>query len=100
MTETAERDRVRAMYARMRALGGDGVIVESTRSVADPLRGLSSCAPSFYRTRPSSGASNDSKKLTPAKRELLAERIAESAVAIGFGQIPASEIDEGAWRAP
>lgn len=93
--ETAERDRVRAMYARMRALGGDGVIVgvdEVGRgSVAGPLL---VCAVVLPDT-PLIWGINDSKKLTPAKRELLAERIADVAVGIGFGQIPASEIDEG-----
>ena len=42
---------------------------------------------------PSSGALNDSKKLSAARRELLAARIAEHALAIGFGRVEAAEID-------
>ena len=91
--ERAERDRVISMYARMHALGGDGVIVgvdEVGRgSVAGPLMVAAVALPD----EPIIWGINDSKKLSAARREVLAEKIAELAVAIGFGQIPAADID-------
>ena len=37
---------------------------------------------------------DDSKQLTPAKRELLFQRIHETAVAIGIGEIPHDLVDK------
>lgn len=91
--ERAERERVDAMYAEMAKLGGPGVVVgvdEVGRgSVAGPLTVCAVCLPE----RPRIWGLNDSKKLTPARRERLAEEIAQVAVAIGFCHIPAAEID-------
>ncbi len=91
--ERAERDRVISMYARMYEVGGDGVIVgvdEVGRgSVAGPLMVAAVALPD----EPIIWGINDSKKLSAARREVLAEKIAEHAVAIGFGQIPAADID-------
>ena len=91
--ERAERDRVVSMYARMREVGGNGVIVgvdEVGRgSVAGPLMVAAVALPD----EPIIWGINDSKKLSAARREVLAEKIAEHAVAIGFGQIPAADID-------
>ena len=91
--EEGERERVRGMYATMRDLGGSGVVVgvdEVGRgSVAGPLMVCAVCLPD----EPIIWGLNDSKKLTPARRERLAEEIAQVAVAIGFCHIPAAEID-------
>lgn len=91
--ERAEHARVEAMYARMAELGGDGVVVgvdEVGRgSVAGPLTVCAVCLP----PEPIIWGLNDSKKLTPARRETLAARIAEIARAIGMCHIPPEDID-------
>ncbi len=91
--ELVERERVASMYEAMAELGGDGVVVgvdEVGRgSVAGPLTVCAVQLPS----EPRIWGLNDSKKLTPSKRELLAARIAEVALAIGICHVPASEID-------
>lgn len=91
--ELAERERVASMYEAMAELGGDGVVVgvdEVGRgSVAGPLTVCAVQLPS----EPRIWGLNDSKKLTSSKRELLAARIAEVALAIGICHVPASEID-------
>ena len=92
--ELAERERVNAMYRAMRELGGSGVVVgvdEVGRgSVAGPLTVCAVCLPD----EPRIWGVNDSKQLTPAKRELLAARIAEVATAVGMCHIPPARIDE------
>lgn len=91
--EQAERERVRSLYDAQRELGGPGVVVgvdEVGRgSVAGPL---TVCAVALPLEPPIWGI-NDSKKLTPARREALAERIAEVATAIGICHVPADDID-------
>lgn len=91
--ERAERERVEGMYARMRELGGAGVVVgvdEVGRgSVAGPLTVCAVCLPDEPRIR----GVNDSKQLSPARREMLAVRIAETARAIGICHIPPERID-------
>lgn len=90
----AEQQRVIDMYRSMRELGGSGVVVgvdEVGRgSVAGPLTVCAVCLPE----EPIIWGLKDSKQLTPAKRELLAARIAEVATAIGICHIPPAEIDE------
>lgn len=92
--ERAERARVRGMYAAMRELGGPGTIVgvdEVGRgAVAGPLTVCAVCLPDD----PVIWGIDDSKRLTPTRREVLAARIAEVATAIGICHIPASQIDE------
>ena len=91
--ERAERDRVSRMYEAMAELGGSGVVVgvdEVGRgSVAGPLTVCAVQLPA----EPRIWGLNDSKKLTPSKRELLAARIADVALAIGICHVPAAEID-------
>lgn len=91
--ERAEIDRVGALYDTMAELGGPGVVVgvdEVGRgSVAGPLTVCAVCLPPEPRIM----GLNDSKKLSPARRERIAEEIAQVATAIGFCHIPASEID-------
>ena len=92
--ELAERERVNDMYELMHELGGDGVVVgvdEVGRgSVAGPLTVCAVCLP----MEPRVWGINDSKKLTPARRELLSVKIAEVATAIGFCHIAPKDIDE------
>lgn len=92
--ETAERERVRAMYELMDDLGGPGVVVgvdEVGRgSIAGPLTVCAVQLPA----EPVVWGVNDSKQLTPARREVLAESIAEVALGIGICHIPPERIDE------
>ena len=91
--ELAERERVNGMYELMHELGGDGVVVgvdEVGRgSVAGPLTVCAVCLP----LEPRVWGINDSKKLSPARRELVSVRIAEVARAIGYCHIPPHDID-------
>lgn len=91
--ERAERERVEGMYRTMFELGGDGIIIgvdEVGRgSVAGPLTVCAVCLP----PEPLIWGINDSKQLAPARREVLAARIAEVATAIGICHIPPADID-------
>ena len=98
--ELSERERVNGMYELMHELGGDGVVVgvdEVGRgSVAGPLTVCAVCLP----MEPRIWGINDSKKLTPARRELLSVKIARwrllSAFAISLLRISM----RWAWPAP
>ena len=89
-----ERERVAAMYALQRELGGEGVVLgvdEVGRgAVAGPLTVAAVALP---LDKPVWGI-NDSKQLTPARREVLAQQIEQVASAIGIAHIPPSRIDE------
>lgn len=92
--ELAERNRVKGMYDLMRELGGTGTIVgvdEVGRgSVAGPLTVCAVCLPDA----PLVWGINDSKKLSPARREILAAHILDTARAVGICHIPPHTIDE------
>lgn len=92
--ERAERERVEGMYALMRELGGDGIVLgvdEVGRgAVAGPLTVCAVALP----PEPIIWGINDSKQLTPSRREVLAAQIRESAVALGVCHIPPEQIDE------
>lgn len=91
--EGLERARVEGMYALQRELGGPGVIVgvdEVGRgAVAGPLTVAAVCLPDD----PVVWGLNDSKQLAPARREALAARIADVAVAIGIAHVEPASID-------
>ncbi|WP_373576764.1 ribonuclease HII [Parafannyhessea umbonata] len=91
--EAAERDRVSAMYDLQHELGGDGVVLgvdEVGRgAIAGPLTVCAVALPA----NPRIWGLNDSKQLTPARREALAARIAEVATAIGIAHIEPASID-------
>lgn len=95
--EARERARVEAMYELMGSLAGpdadDGIVVgvdEVGRgSVAGPL----TVAAVALSADPIIWGLNDSKKLTPARREELASRILTHAIAVGIAHIEPGEID-------
>ena len=91
--EQREQNRVRHMYEQMVELGGNGVVVgvdEVGRgSVAGPLTVCAVCLPA----EPIIWGINDSKQLTPARRELLAVKIADVATAVGICHIAPEVID-------
>lgn len=89
----AEQQRVEQMYRTMAEFGGTGVVVgvdEVGRgSAAGPLTVCAVQLPA----EPIIWGLNDSKQLTPARREALAARIAEVALAIGIYHVPPEDID-------
>ena len=91
--EERERERVEGMYALQLELGGPGVVVgvdEVGRgAIAGPLTVAAVCLP----RKPVVWGINDSKQLTPARREALAARIAEVAVAVGIAHVEPASID-------
>ncbi len=91
--EERERERVEGMYALQLELGGPGVVVgvdEVGRgAIAGPLTVAAVCLP----REPIVWGINDSKQLTPARREALAARIAEVAVAVGIAHVEPASID-------
>lgn len=91
--EGRERARVDAMYDLARSLGGDGIVIgvdEVGRgSVAGPLTVAAVALP----WEPHIWGIDDSKKLTPHRREELAAQILEHAVAVGIAHIEPEEID-------
>lgn len=92
--ERAEHERVKDMYALMREMGGDGIVLgvdEVGRgAVAGPLTVCAVALPDD----PVVWGINDSKQLTPARREALAAQILGVAQAVGTCHIPPAEIDE------
>ena len=91
--DAAEHDRVRGMYELQRELGGDGLVLgvdEVGRgSIAGPLTVCAVALP----YDPMVWGINDSKQLTPARREVLAAKIADAALAIGTCHIEPAVID-------
>ncbi|MBR2681853.1 MAG: ribonuclease HII [Atopobiaceae bacterium] len=91
--ESRERERVLDMYALQRELSHGGVAIgvdEVGRgSIAGPLTVGAVVLPGD----PIVWGINDSKQLTPARREVLAAQIAEVAVAIGIAHIEPASID-------
>lgn len=88
-----EQQRVREMYKLQRELAGGGIalgIDEVGRgAIAGPLTVCAVALPD----EPIIWGLNDSKQLTPNKRETLAARIAEVALAIGIAHIEPASID-------
>lgn len=91
--DEAERDRVRAMYELEDKMGEGGLVLgvdEVGRgAIAGPLTVCAVCLP----REPLIWGINDSKQLTPLRRETLAARIADVAVAIGIAHIEPASID-------
>ena len=92
-TQMREQQRVREMYELQRELAGGGIalgIDEVGRgAIAGPLTVCAVALPD----EPVIWGLNDSKQLTPNKREALAARIAEEAIAIGIAHIEPASID-------
>lgn len=89
----AEEDRVRGMYEYQRKLAGAGVVLgvdEVGRgSIAGPLTVAAVALP----YDPIVLGINDSKQLSAARREALAQQIEDVALAIGIAHIPPADID-------
>lgn len=91
--QEGERERVRAMYQLQDQLAQGGVALgldEVGRgSIAGPLTVCAVALPA----EPLIWGLNDSKQLTPARREVLAVQVAEHALAIGIAHIEPASID-------
>ena len=91
--ERMERERVEGMYALQAELSGGcitlGVDEVGRGAIAGPLTVCAVALPD----EPKIWGLNDSKQLTPARREELAIQIAEHAIAIGIAHIEPASID-------
>ena len=92
--ERAERERVRAMYALQRELGGTGIVVGVDEVGRGAIAGPLTVGAVVLPQEPMVWGLNDSKQLTPAQREEVAARVAEVALAIGIFHVPPEEIDK------
>ena len=92
-SRVAERDRVEAMYALERELGGDGVVVGVDEVGRGALAGPLTVAAVRLPASPIVWGLNDSKQLTPSRREALAAQIADVALAIGIAHVEPASID-------
>lgn len=89
----AEVARVGELYAEERRAGGPGIIVGVDEVGRGALAGpLTVCAVVLPETPHILGL-DDSKRLSAKRREIVAERIEQAAVAIGIAHIEACEID-------
>ena len=91
--EQAEHDRVLRMYEVQRAIAGGGVAIGVDEVGRGAIAGPLTVGAVVLPDDPVIWGINDSKQLTPARREVLAARIAEVAVAIGIAHIEPSSID-------
>lgn len=91
--ERAERERVLGMYGAMRELGGDGVVLGVDEVGRGALAGPLTVAAVALPDEPVVWGVDDSKRLTPARREALAATIADVAVAVGMAHVEPAVID-------
>ena len=77
----------------MRELGGSGVVVGLDEVGRGPLAGPLTVAALVLPDEPQVEGLDDSKKLTPKRREELAGRIEETACAIGLYHVESARID-------
>ena len=92
-TQRAERLRVEAMYELERQLADGGIALGVDEVGRGAIAGpLTVCAVALPQ-QPIIWGLNDSKQLTPQRREALAARIAEHALAIGIAHIEPASID-------
>ena len=91
--EQADRERVLGMYATMRELGGNGIVIGVDEVGRGPLAGPLTVAAVALRADNPIWGINDSKQLSAQTREELASQIKEKALAWGIAHIPPEEID-------
>ncbi|WP_428379808.1 ribonuclease HII [Olsenella sp. Marseille-QA0557] len=91
--EVHERKRVLAMYDLMHKIGGSGIIVGVDEVGRGAVAGPLTVAAVALPDEPIIWGLNDSKKLSPQRREELAVQIADCAIAIGIAHIENTSID-------
>ena len=91
--ERAERDRVQAMYDLQQELAAGGIALGVDEVGRGAIAGpLTVCAVALP-LEPIIWGLNDSKQLTPLRREALAAQVAQHALAIGMAHIEPASID-------
>lgn len=88
-----EGERVAGMYRLQRELGGDGMVLGIDEVGRGSLAGPLTVAAVALPTDPMIMGINDSKQLSPARREALAVQIADVALAIGIAHVEPASID-------
>lgn len=91
--EGGERERVLGMYRLQEEMGGPELVVGVDEVGRGAVAGPLCVGAVVLPNDPVVWGLNDSKKLSPARRESLAARIAEVAVAIGIAYIDPATID-------
>ena len=91
--EQDERDRVLGLYEQQRELGGDGIVLGVDEVGRGAVAGPLTVAAVALPAEPVLWGINDSKQLSPERREWLAKRIERHALAIGIAHIPPRDID-------
>lgn len=91
--EAAERERVEQMYALQEKLGGPGLVIGVDEVGRGAIAGPLTVGAVILPADPKIWGLNDSKQLTPEKREVLAAEIADVAIVIGMAHIPPETID-------
>lgn len=91
--EYAERKRVREMYELQERLGGKGIVIGVDEVGRGSLAGPLTVGAVALPAEPKVWGVNDSKKLSPTRREELAARIAQVAIGIGIAHVEPAAID-------
>ncbi len=91
--ELGERDRVLEMYRLQQELAQGGLAIGVDEVGRGAIAGPLTVGAVVLPAEPIVWGINDSKQLTPARRETLAAQIAEVAVAIGIAHIEPASID-------
>ena len=92
--EQGERSRVEGMYSYQRELSGGGVVMGIDEVGRGAVAGPLTVAAVVLPEEPLMWGINDSKQLTPARREALCRRIERHAVAYGIAHIAPDVIDK------
>ena len=82
-----------AMYDLQREIGGEGLVIGVDEVGRGAIAGPLTVGAVVLPNEPRVWGINDSKQLTPARRESLAAQIADVAVAIGIAHIEPASID-------
>ena len=92
--DVSERDRVLGMYEVMRSMGGDGIVIGVDEVGRGAIAGPLTVGAVALRSDDPIWGINDSKQLTPARREALAAEINERAIAVGLANVEPGAIDK------
>lgn len=91
--ELTERHRVDDMYALQAELGGSGYVVGVDEVGRGAVAGPLTVGAVVLPREPHIWGLNDSKQLSPSRREVLADQIGNQAIAIGIAHIEPQVID-------
>ena len=92
--EERERERVMGLYDAQREYGGEGIVMGVDEVGRGAVAGPLTVAAVALPLKPIVWGINDSKQLTPARRESLAQEIEDVATAIGIAHIKPELIDK------